>query len=316
MLVIIEALAPVFFLILFGHWLKRGQLVPDDFWGPVERLTYHLFFPCLLLHRMMVAEALGALQVLPVGSALFLAVLGCAAAMFAGRHLVGSGPAFTSALQGAIRINTYVALAAVAALDGEPGLTLLAIGIGAVVPLVNVISVAALVIYAGEGKPSVWRVASGVFRNPLFIAVIAGGSLNAIGITHVPVWSGVIDILGRASLPLGLLAVGAGIEGGRLTGGWRALTAPGLGPAMLLSFAIKLLLFPLLTLMFALVFGVGGLTLDVALLLASVPTSASAYVLAREMGGDHRLMAHIITGQTVLAAITMPLLLLLGRSLL
>jgi malonate transporter len=42
-----------------------------------------------------------------------------------------------------------------------------------------------------------------------------------------------------------------------------------------------------------------------------VPTSSSAYVLARQMGGDAPLLAHIITLQTVLAALTMPVVIAL-----
>jgi predicted permease len=38
----------------------------------------------------------------------------------------------------------------------------------------------------------------------------------------------------------------------------------------------------------------------------SVPTSSSAYVLARQMGGDAPLLAQILTLQTILAAATMP----------
>jgi malonate transporter and related proteins len=40
---------------------------------------------------------------------------------------------------------------------------------------------------------------------------------------------------------------------------------------------------------------------------SAVPTSPSAYVLARQMGGDAPLLAQIITLQTMLAAATMPI---------
>jgi hypothetical protein len=40
---------------------------------------------------------------------------------------------------------------------------------------------------------------------------------------------------------------------------------------------------------------------------SAVPTAPSAYVLARQMGGDAPLLAQIITLQTILAAITMPI---------
>ena len=40
---------------------------------------------------------------------------------------------------------------------------------------------------------------------------------------------------------------------------------------------------------------------------ASVPTSSAAYVLAKQMGGDAQLMAELITLQTLVASMTMPL---------
>lgn len=49
-----------------------------------------------------------------------------------------------------------------------------------------------------------------------------------------------------------------------------------------------------------------GNSLAIVAICAAVPTSPSAYVLARQMGGDAPLLAQIITLQTILAAITMP----------
>jgi malonate transporter len=42
---------------------------------------------------------------------------------------------------------------------------------------------------------------------------------------------------------------------------------------------------------------------------ASVPASSNSYVLARQMGGNAPLMAQILTFETALAAITMPIVL-------
>ena len=48
---------------------------------------------------------------------------------------------------------------------------------------------------------------------------------------------------------------------------------------------------------------------QVAILLAALPTATSAYILARQLGGDAPLMAGIISGQTLLAIVTIPLML-------
>ena len=55
--------------------------------------------------------------------------------------------------------------------------------------------------------------------------------------------------------------------------------------------------------------GLSGLLVQVAVLLAALPTATSAYILARQLGGDAPLMAGIISGQTLLAMVTIPLML-------
>jgi hypothetical protein len=46
---------------------------------------------------------------------------------------------------------------------------------------------------------------------------------------------------------------------------------------------------------------------------SALPTAPSSYILARQMGGDAALMANIIAFQTLAAAGTLPLLLLVLR---
>ncbi len=70
---------------------------------------------------------------------------------------------------------------------------------------------------------------------------------------------------------------------------------------------LKLVAMPVLTVALAVWFGVTGSNLAIVAACAAVPTSPSAYVLARQMGGDAPLLAQIITLQTILAAVTMPL---------
>ena len=44
----------------------------------------------------------------------------------------------------------------------------------------------------------------------------------------------------------------------------------------------------------------------ILMLFASLPTASSAYILARQLGGDTALMANIITLQTLLAFVAIP----------
>jgi predicted permease len=212
------------------------------------------------------------------------------------------GPAFSSLFQGAIRPNTYVGLAAAVALYGKTGLALTAICVAVVVPLVNLFAVFAMLRFAHPNWPGWAALIRPILTNPLIGACLLGLAVNAFGLALPPGIDRLLDILGGASLPIGLLAVGAGIDG-------EALRRAG-GP-VLASSATKLLILPLATLGVLTWIGLGEGVRGVALLYASLPCSASSYVLARQMGGDSPLMANIISVQTILAALTMPLLLIL-----
>ena len=300
--IVFTALTPIFLLILLGYVLRRRRFVPDEAWVPVEKLTYYIFFPLLLLDNLSKAS-LGDLAVVPMGLALVSAILTATLLLLLlRRHLNPDGPAFSSVFQGSVRPNTFVGLAAAAALFGKPGVTLFAIGLATVVPLVNVLCVIVLSRYGSGNGSSVRAVALGILRNPIIIGVAAGAALNLSGVGRPPLIGPVFQILGDAALPLGLLAVGAGLD---------LAAARSAGGAVLQSSLTKLLVVPGLTALYGAIFGVHGLTLTVAVLFNSLPAAASAYVLARQMGGDARLMAGTITLQTVLALPSIPLALLL-----
>jgi len=302
MLAILAALVPVFLLIVLGHLLRRFRLVPDGFWPPAESLTYYLFFPALLLSSTAKAPLQGS-EALALAGAAALATFGSAAlVLLVRRGLVVDGPSFSSVFQGAIRPNTYIGLAGALALFGKPGVALAAICVAAVVPLVNLLSVMAMLRFAHPARPGWAALAKPTAANPLIGACLLGIALNLAGL-GVP-WglSGLLDILGGAALPVGLLAVGAGLDLSAL-----ART----GRPVLAASGLKLIALPLIALALGRLFGLEAAPLGVLLLYTALPCSASSYVLARQMGGDAPLMANIISVQTVLAAALLPALLTL-----
>ncbi|HYH22014.1 MAG TPA: AEC family transporter [Azospirillum sp.] len=301
MIAVFAALAPIFLLILFGHGLRRGGVVPDAFWPAADRLTYFLFFPCLIVDELSKAK-LAARDVLGMGTALEAGVLTAAALMLLGRRWMAlGGPAFTSVFQGAMRMNTYVILAAARTLYGPAGLALTAVGIAVAVPTVNVLCVLALARHGSNAQGAGARaIATGLAKNPIILAALAGAVLSLSGIGRPPVVGDIVEILARAALPMGLLSVGAGLDLG-------AARAAGRGVAI--ATALKLLVVPAVTGLTGLLIGLDGLPLTIAVLFNAAPCAASAYVLARQMGGDHGLIASIITVQTLLAALSLPIVL-------
>ncbi len=297
---ILAALVPVFLLILIGHAMKRGGFPGDGFWEPAERLTYFVLFPALLvgnLARAPLADvALGPLA-LAVAASVLLVTVGL---LLLCRRLATDGPAFTSVVQGGIRFNTYVGLAAAEALLGTKGLTLAAVVIAVLVPLVNVLCVTVLSRHGRAGAPGWGALLRGLARNPLILACVLGVLLNISGLGLPLGSSDVLDILASAALPLGLLAVGAGLDAHALRGRRGALA----GVA-----AVKLVGLPLVVAGAAWLLALPAAERAVAVLFAALPTAPSAYILARQMGGDAELIAGMLTLQTVAAVLTLPLML-------
>jgi predicted permease len=301
MLTTFGALAPVFLLIALG-WLLRARGFPGAaFWPAAERLVYYLLFPALLFLTTASSELAG-FRVLPVAAALIGAILAVGALALALRPWLGVGDAgLTTVFQGAIRNNTYVGLGATGTLYGDAGLAVLGIVIFVVVATVNLLSVVVLIHYGN--KPAGRRELLGsVARNPLILACVSGFTLNSLGVDLTGVPRDTLAILGQASLTLGLLCVGAGLELAHL--GRNRLAA-------LATCMLKLVLMPAATALACRLFGIEGLTAAVAVLFTAGPISASSYVLARQLGGDAPLMAGLITLTTIAAALTMPLMLAL-----
>lgn len=293
------ALAPVFLMIALGWWLRRRAFLAEAFWPGAERLVYRVLFPALLFTVTATFDLL-AFRIGPVALALLAAIAVTAALALVLRPWLALGDhAFSSVFQGAIRTNTYVGLAAAGALYGEAGIAIMGIVVFVVITTVNFLSVVALVHY-GEREAG-WRpMVAAVLRNPLILACLAGFAVNLLGIELAEIIQSFLDILGRASLTLGLLSVGAGLE----------LAPIGTAPrAMGATVALKLLVMPSVTALACRALGVEGLTASAAILFTSVPISASAYVMTRQLDGDASLMAGLITTTTIAAVVTMPLIL-------
>src|ERR1700744_5938106 len=273
------AFLPVFLLIVLGIVLKRTLMRLETQWHGLERLTYYVRFPMILIQTLIEA-ALSSAAVAGVGGALMLAALAISLLCLAVQPLLArlgvDGPAFTSIFQGAIRWQTYVALSVSGNLFGNTGLALASVGMVAIIRMVNGFNVVVLAHYASTEKQSLRTIVMTVLRNPLIWACAIGLAIN---LTHLPlpkIWHQVADALGSSSLAIGLLVTGAGLQ---LEGFLR----PSLAAALGVTF--KLVLMPVIAIVLAMMFGLSGVNLVIVAACSAVPTSPSAYVLARQMGG-------------------------------
>lgn len=298
---ILLALLPIALLIGLGAVLRRIGFIGEAFWPQAERLGYYVLLPALFVHGLATARLDGvpvlSLALVLVGSTVAVALV----LLMLRPHLALDGAAFTSVFQGGIRFNNYVGVSAAVGLFGAQGLALAAVANAAIVPTVNILCVLVFARFGSGGRLAPAAIAKQLALNPLVVASLLGIALQAL---HLPLPVGVDGMLkglGQASLPLGLLCVGAALDFGAARTWIRPLA---------ITSAVKFGLMPLATVLACLALGLRGPAAATALLFQALPTASSSYIMARQLGGDAPLMAGIIALQTVLAGAALPLVLL------
>jgi len=134
-------------------------------------------------------------------------------------------------------------------------------------------------------------------RNPLILATISGLAANLLGFT-LPLWlEPTVSRIGAASLALGLMAAGAGMQFGHLS------QAKTLTIAVL---SIRHLLLPIVALGLAKAFGLSAVQSTILLAFSALPTASSAYVLAARMGYNGGYVAGLVTLSTMLGVVSLP----------
>lgn len=296
-----ELLFPDFSLILCGYLVCRYTALNRTVWEQVESLVYFFLFPVLLFHSIVKAPLdLGSASHL-IGAALMLVGAGISLS-YALEFLPGINRSHHAAsAQVAFRFNSFIALAIAERVAGREGLLLVALMIGVCVPLCNIGAVWPMARHANRGF------VRELIRNPLILATAGGLIANLAGF-RMPVWlEPSVTRIGAASLALGLMAAGAGMQLGQLA------NAKLLGVGVL---GIRHLLMPLVAFALCRLMQLDALQSTVLLAFSALPTASSAYVLAARMGYNGALVAGLVTASTLLAMLSLPLALQVLKPLL
>ncbi|KFG05959.1 MULTISPECIES: AEC family transporter [Streptomyces] len=297
----VRALVPIVLLIALGYALKRSMITDEGFWSEAERLSYRVLLPALFLHSLATADT----DDLPTGAlagTLISATVAVAALVIACKPLMRlDGDAFTSVFQGSIRFNNYIGVTIAAGLFGTKGVAFAAICNAAIVPTVNVLCVLVFARF-GTARLHFAGIVKQLVTNPLILACVAGILLQALDLNVPPGIAPALKALGAASMPLGLLCIGAALRFGAA----RSWVAP-----ILTSSSAKFALMPAATYLAGRLFGLGSHALIIAVLFQALPTASSSYIMARQLGGDAPLMAGITATQTLLGTAAVPLVMAL-----
>ncbi|MBB3343389.1 AEC family transporter [Luteimonas sp. RC10] len=289
---------PVVLVVLLGVWLRRSPRTPEGFFPAIEWFTFYVAFPALLFVNTA-QLVVSAVQLRDLAAATLLPTLLFAAAAALALRLARDLPnaSRSSVMQGATRPSTYFGLSVAAVVFERETAALVMLALAICLPAVNVIAVVALTRWS-ERPASPGRVARALAGNPIIMATAAGAAVNLSGLPLPVALTHGLEILGGAALALGLVCVGGG-----LVFEWSA-SRPA---ALVATSALKLLGLPLVAVLACRLLGASEEVAAASCFYAALPTASNAYIMARQMGGDAPLMAALITLQTLLAVVTVPL---------
>lgn len=288
-------LFPDFSLILCGYLLCRFTALNRGVWDKVEALVYYFLFPVLLFHSIVRSPLdLGAASGLIQGG-LLLGAAGVGLSYLL-PYLPWLGTRIdrrdaAASAQVAFRFNSFIALALAERLGGAEGLQMIAVLIGICVPAFNIAAVWPMARHGGQG------LLGSIVRNPLIVATTAGLALNLLG-GGVPGWlTPTFSRIGAASLALGLMSAGAGMQFAAMH---RGLT---LAAAVL---SIRHAVLPLVALGLVRLLRLDPLQATVLMMFSALPTASTCYVLAARMGYNGPYVAGLVTLSTLLGVVSLP----------
>lgn len=293
---ILPVISSILLVMLLGYGLSKRLLTEPVFWQGISKLAYWVLFPVLIIRTLANAtidiELLLPLLVIFAVS-LILILIYC---VWASRLLSQDGPSAASLAQGGIRHNGFIGLAVLFDMFGLPGQEIGALVLAVLVPPTNVLSVlcVSVLVQRKQANSISALVVKELLRNPMLIAVAIGLTLNGLAFSMPHILDQSMALLSRAALPLLLLSIGASLSIRALKGDWLVL---------MVALSTKLLVFPALVLAGALWFNLTPLVTVCLVVFGALPTAVSAYPFIQQMGGNAKLMADIITLQTLASLI-------------
>ena len=293
---ILMALFPLIALIAVGCVLKRTQFLNDGFWGNSEKLNYYILFPILLFINISKAELnldtvsslLMVMSIVAFIVAIFLWILKFYYKIPASK--------FGVYVQSQLRFNTYIGLSLMAMLFGSKGMEMFAMLIAVAIPLVNIISVLS---FSTINIANLGKTIFAIIKNPLILGCVVGVVFN---VSNIPLFldlDHLLNFFAMMSLPLGLLSVGAALQFSQIKADLTRLSLNVFG---------RLLMMPVVAYLTSNFFALNHFETSILVTFFALPTASAAYILTKVYQGDDRLMAAIISLQTVFFIVTYPLL--------
>lgn len=329
-----NAVLPLILVIVLGYFLKRINLLPENFWKMANKLCFRVCLPVLLFYNIYnvsnIKEILYNWKVVLFVVIAVIVVFGIG--LFLSMILIKDKKQKGVILQCVFRSNyAIIGIPLAASLsNGNSDVEALASVISAVsIPLFNILAIIALSIFVeNEGeKVSVKSILLKIIKNPLIIGVFTGLIVLAIrqlipyseGITYtvdslgnissssireykftikdnIPFLYTTIGNVSKIASPLALIALG---------GDFTFSAISKLKKQIILGVTSRLVLIPLICLVVAYLLGFRSVEFPALIALFGTPVAVSSVPMAAEMQNDDELAGQLVVWTSIGSALSL-----------
>lgn len=301
---IVETLVPLILIIGLGFLLSKIKFLGRDFASDLNKLAFWVALPALLFISSAHAQRPGRQVWLLLGVLVVATLLICGIGWIVSLLLKMPKSTRGTLQQAAFRGNlAYIGIPVLAysfgVTDGTSmpeAFSTAVIVMTALMASYNILAV--IVLQNGRTSPRALLVS--IITNPLLLSGILGLLVAGLGISLPSVLDRSLELVAGAAVPIALLCIGGSLAMTSLQGRKSWIFA---------AVAMKVALLPLIVWLLATLVHLHPDELRIALVLASCPTAAAAYVMAVRMGGDEALASGSIAASTIASAISLSIVL-------
>lgn len=296
----LNATVPVFLIMITGNLLNRIGLIDRHFANIADRFVFKACLPCMLFLNLADTNIRENFDTRYVGYCLTVTLISILAIWFFAKHLMKDKSMVGAFVQCSYRSSAAIlGIAFIQNIYGTAEMAPLMI-IGSV-PLYNIFAVIVLTMESNTGqsqnaRTNIKRALKGILKNPIIIGIFLGLAASYFQFTPPQMFHKAIQNLGTMASPLALISIGASFEGRKAV----AKIKPTVAASFLKLVGLCAVFLPL-----AIWLGFRDQKLLAIIIMLASPCTPTAYIMAKNMGGDGVLASSIIVVTTLLSSITL-----------
>jgi predicted permease len=299
---------PIFLIVLLGVFLKKIEMINDNFVNTASRIVFRVALPALVFIKISTTDFITAFNIKHI-LVIYLGTL-----FFFALSWIISLPTIKNPcdravfIQGSFRSNfAIIGFALISNMFGDHLLGKSAIILAFILPLYNILSIIIL------SRPShikrgfnIKKTIIEILINPLILASVCAFPFSFFNLPLPQILSKTGNYLSFLCLPLALLCIG-----GRLQ--FKIIKKD----AIIVSFCglIKIIILPIVLTTMAYFLKIYGEDLGILYFLFASPTAISSFVMAEAMDCNSRLAGNIVMMTTLSSIITISIGIVIIKSL-